>query len=262
VRALLEPAVRTTDRPLRPDQYRLIATHGWWMGSFGTPHGLLLHLTEQSIRQWVPARPERDWLLDREVTGRVRWLTGSADEADAEGFDPAHAVPTGRFRAPHGDFHAGTGAARRPQGSWYAPTAEFLARLPREPDALLARLHVDGPEGRAAAQPFARALGALRTGLVPADVRGALYAALALLPAVTVDPDACDLDGRPRLALVHDDGPTRTELLVDPDDGGFAGECDTLRAPSRLGLPAGTTVLSTAVSSAVVDTLGGLPAPQ
>ena len=64
-------------------------------------------LTEQWIRQWVPARPERDWMLDREVTGRVRWLTGSAREADDEGFDPAAGVPTGRFRAAHGDFYAG-----------------------------------------------------------------------------------------------------------------------------------------------------------
>ena len=104
---MLEPAVRTADCPLGPDQYRYIATRGWWMGSFGTSTGLLLHLTEQWIRQWVPARPERDWLLDREVTGRVRWLTGSAEEADDEGFDPAAGVPTGRFRAPHGDFYAG-----------------------------------------------------------------------------------------------------------------------------------------------------------
>jgi hypothetical protein len=59
---------------------------------------------------------------------------------------------------------------------------------------------------------------------------------------------------------VHDDGPTRTELLVDPADGTFAGECDTLRADSRLGLTAGTVVLRTTVMSRVVDTLGGLPA--
>jgi hypothetical protein len=58
---------------------------------------------------------------------------------------------------------------------------------------------------------------------------------------------------------VHDDGPTRTELLVDPDDGSFAGECDTLRVASRLGLAVGTVVLCTTVVGSVVDTLGGLP---
>ena len=136
---MLEPAVRTADCPLGPDQYRYIATRGWWMGSFGTSTGLLLHLTEQWIRQWVPARPERDWLLDREVTGRVRWLTGSAEEADDEGFDPAAGVPTGRFRAPHGDFYAGLDdlPGRPRPGNWHAPNSAFLDRLPRDPRALL-----------------------------------------------------------------------------------------------------------------------------
>lgn len=254
--------MRSVDRPLRPDQYRYVATRGWWLGSFGTSTGLLLHLTEQWVRQWIPARPERDWLLDRAVTGRVRWLTGSAHEARDEGFDVADAVPTGRYRAAHGDFYAELSAAHAPRrrpGTWHAPTPEFLARLPRDPDALLARLHADGPEGRTASQPFARAVGALRSGLVPADLRGALYTALLALPAVSLKDQVTNLDGNTRLALVHDDGPTRTELLVDPDDGGFAGECDTLRTPSRLGLPAGTVVLCTTVVSAVVDSLGGLP---
>jgi hypothetical protein len=258
---LLEPAVRTADCPLAPDQYRYIATRGWWLGSFGTSDGMLLHLIEQWIRQWVPAQPDRDWLLDREVTGRVRWLTGSAQEADAEGFDVCGAVPTGRYRAAHGDFYAELDdlLPRRHVGTWHAPTAEFLARLPRDPAALLACLRADGPEGRTASQPFARGVGALRSGLVPADLRAALYAALTELPAVTVDVHATDQDGNPRVALVHDAGPTRTELLVDPADGAFAGECDTLRTDSRLGLTAGTVVLCTTVVCRVVDTLGGLP---
>ena len=258
---MLEPAVRTADRPLGPEQYRYVATRGWWLGSFGTSGGMLLHLTEQWVRQWIPARPERDWLLDREVTGRVRWLTGSAPEAEAEGFDLAGAVPTGRYRAAHGDFYAALdeAAPRRRPGSWHTPTAEFLSCLPRDPQALLARLSADGPEGRTASQPFARAVGALRSGLDPADLRAALYTALVALPAVSVEENAADLDGNPRVALVHDDGPTRTELLVDPADGGFAGERDTLRTPSRLGLAAGTVVLCTTVVGAVVDTLGGVP---
>ena len=258
---MLEPAVRTADCPLGPDQYRYIATRGWWMGSFGTSTGLLLHLTEQWIRQWVPARPERDWLLDREVTGRVRWLTGSAEEAVDEGFDPAAGVPTGRFRAPHGDFYAGLDdlPGRPRPGNWHAPTSGFLDRLPRDPRALLSCLRADGPEGRTASQPFARAVGALRSGLVPADLRATLYAALTALPAVEVDGHATDCEGNPRLALVHDDGPTRTELIIDPANGAFAGERDTLRTASRLGLPAGTVVLCTSVTTRVVDTLGGLP---
>ena len=100
---------------------------------------------------------------------------------------------------------------------------------------------------------------AVRSGLVPADLRAALYAALTALPAVEVNGHATDCEGNPRLALVHDDGPTRTELIIDPVNGTFAGERDTLRTASRLGLPAGTVVLCTSVTTRVVDTLGGLP---
>ena len=124
----------------------------------------------------------------------------------------------------------------------------------------LSCLRADGPEGRTASQPFARAVGALRSGLVPADLRATLYAALTTLPAVEVDGHATDCEANPRLALVHDDGPTRTELIIDPVDGAFAGERDTLRTASRLGLAQGTVVLCTAVTTCVVDTLGGLPA--
>ena len=124
-------------------------------------------------------------------------------------------------------------------GNWHAPTPAFLDRLPRDPRALLRCLRADGPEGRTASQPFTRAVGALRSGLVPADLRAALYAALTALPAVDVDEHATDCDGNPRVALVHDDGPTRTELIIDPVNGGFAGERDTLRTASRLGLARG-----------------------
>ena len=61
---------------------------------------------------------------------------------------------------------------------------------------------------------------------------------------------------------MHDDGPTRTELIINPADGTFAGERDTLRTASRLGLAAGTVVLCTSVTTRVVDTLGGVPAAE
>ena len=233
------PAVRTADRPLGPDQYRYIATRGWWMGSFGTSTGLLLHLTEQWIRQWVPARPDRDWMLDREVTGRVRWLTGTAEQADDEGFDPAAGVPTGRFRATHGDFYAGLDdlPAGPRTGTWHTPTTTFLSGLPRDPRALLARLRADGPEGRTASQPFARATGALRSGLVPADLRAR--------PLRRVDRAAGGHPGRGGDGLRGQPAPrARARRRAHPHgadhrsvDGAFAGERDTLRTASGSGSP-------------------------
>lgn len=255
---LLDLTIATTDDPVGPDQYRYVATDAWWLGSTG-PHQ---HLTEHRLRTWVPARPERDWLLDRSLTGRQRWLVGSAEEARADGFELHDVAPVGVFQAPWGEFHRereGTciEPAQRRRGSWQLPTPEFLDRLPRDPAGLRDRLVADHP-GRWAS-PFAGAVDALRTCLVPAELRTVLYRALTGLDGVSAVADPVEHAGRSCLVLVHDAGRTRTELMVALDDGQFAGERDTTRMDSRCGLPVGTLVAETAVRTAVVDELGETP---
>ena len=255
---MLDLVIATSDDPVGPDQYRFVATDAWWLGSFGVHQ----HLSEHRLRTWIPARPERDWMLDRELTGRQRWLTGSAEQAGADGFELHDVAPAGVFRAPYGEFHLERDGwciepTPRRRGSWQSPTPEFLARLPRDPAALLARLQADNP-GRWAS-PFSSAVDALRTCLVPAELRGVLYRALTGLHGVHLEPEPIETGDRACLVLVHDAGRTRTELRIDKADGQFAGERDTLRADSRCGLPAGTLITETAVRTAVVDELGQLP---
>lgn len=271
-------AIAVSDRPVAPGQYRYVETHAWWLGTFG-PHQ---HLTEHRLRQWVPVRPECDWMLERELTGAQRWLTGSAAQAREDGFDLRDVAPVGRFLARHGDFRAaergeqldlhhdelgdvpglepGTSCAppRPPRrGSWQAPTTEFFDRLPHDPATLLALLREDNPGSWFG--PFAAAVTSLRTGLVPAALRSALYRALIGLPAVSVVERATTLDGLECVALVHDAGHTRTELMIDPADGQFAGERDSVRSAPRCDLPVGTVISTTAVTTAVVDALGARP---
>lgn len=258
-------AIEASDRPVRPDQYVFVETHAWWLGTFGQYN----HLSEHRLRQWVPARAEREWLLVREVTGQRNWLTGSADEAAADGYDPHDVGPVGRFVAPFGEFHLTSDGEsddercapppehRNRRGNWQSPTPEFLARLPLDPDALRARLLEENPGSWFG--PFAAAVTALRTCLVPAMLRSTLYRAVAGLPAVTLAERVHNVDDHECIALVHDAGRTRTELMIDPADGQFAGERDTLRMDSRCGLRAGTVISSTAVGTAVVDTLGQHP---
>ena len=258
---MLDLAVAVSDPQVTSGQYRYVETHAWWLGSFG----LHQFLSEQRLRQWVPAHPERDWVLERELTGAHTWLTGSAAAARAAGFNLRELVPTGRFRAKHGEFavHEDTElahcAARRrpPAGNWQSPTVQFFQRLPRDPNALLERLCADNPGSWFT--PFAATVTALRTGLVPAALRGALYRALTGLPGVSVLEHVPNIDGHDCLALVHDAGRTRTELLIDPGSGQFAGERDTLRADSRSGLRAGMVISTTAVRVAVVDHAGARP---
>ncbi|MGQ0572788.1 MAG: hypothetical protein ACT4RN_01145 [Pseudonocardia sp.] len=248
--------VAMSDEAVGPDQYRYVTTRAWWLGTVTEGEEVHAHLAEHVVTRWVPACPERDWLLDHRVTGRVQWLSGDG----VPGFDPADGVAVGRFRAPYGDFHAeqqGRRPGRRAQG-WHAPTPTFLAGLPHDPAELLDRLCLDNPTSRWSG-PFVAAAATLRTCLVPAPLRTAMFRALCLLPAVTVARDVAALDGRCCAALVHDDGPTRTELLVDPVDGQYAGERDTLRRDSPCGLPAGTMIATTSVRTGVVDDLGDGP---
>jgi hypothetical protein len=263
---VIEPAIAVSDRSMAPHQYRFVETHAWWLGTFG-PHQ---HLTEHRLRQWIPAQPDREWVLERELTGAQTWLTGSAEEAREDGFDLHDLAPVGRFRARHGDFGTSpdsdpdldTVMCARPgpprRGSWQSPTPEFIGRLPRDPAALLTRLREDNPGSWFG--PFAAAVTALRTVLVPAELRAAFFRALTALPGVSFTDDALNVDGHECFALVHDAGRTRTELLLDPSDGQFAGERDTLRTDSRAGLRAGTVISTTAVRTAVVESEGELPA--
>jgi hypothetical protein len=252
--------VVTSDEAIGPNQYRFVATHAWRLGTFFAAGQVHAYLVEHVLTQWIPACPERDWVLDHRITGEVRWLSGSERVACEAGFDPCDGVPVGRFRAPFGDFHAeqqGRVPGRRMQ-SWHTPSSEFLAGLPLDPVTLGRRLADDHPPSRYSG-PFTAAAGTLRTCLVPAALRTSLYRALCLLPAVSLETNALDLDGRRCLALVHDDGPTRTELFIDPADGQYAGERDTLRRASRCGLNPGTVINSTAVRTGVVGECGTLP---
>ena len=278
-----DPAIAVSDRPVAPHQYRYVETHAWWLGTLG-PHQ---HLSEHRLRHWVPARTECPWVLERELTGAQTWLTGSAEEAIADGFDLRDIAPVGRFTAPYGEFDTDLGAdlddfddfetvfhgamngvaydspcvpAPRPprRGSWQSPTVGFLQGLPRDADALLALLREDNPGSWFG--PFNAAVTALRTTLVPAELRAAFYRALTALPDVSLDKDAVNVDGHTCLAIVHDAGRTRTELMIDPADGQFAGERDTIRTDSRCGLPAGTVISTTAVRTDVVDHPGTRPA--
>jgi hypothetical protein len=159
----------------------------------------------------------------------------------------------------HGSLHGTLCAPPRPprRGSWQSPTAEFIARLPRDPEALLARLYEDNPGSWFG--PFAAAVTALRTTLVPAELRAVFYRALTGLPDVGIDENAVNVDGKSCIAIVHDAGRTRTELMIDPADGQFAGERDTLRADSSCGLRAGTVISTTAVRTDLVDRPGSVP---
>lgn len=247
--------IHSSDPPVGPGQYRYIAQHLW--GGLYRTTGESWH-SETVIETWVPADPTQEWL---ERTTR----TGQRKHSPRSGVAPTPLAPVRptqtERRAKCGAFHAGethcSGA-----GWWGHPTTAWIAGLPRDPQALLDRLRADAPK------PPGNELGdlnlvrqaaeALRSGLLPADLRAAIYRALALIPDLRITDRAANLDGRVGVAygITHvDEGRNlvmREDIIIDERTGQFIGE----RASYREG---GDWEHTTSMSTAVVDRMGAPP---
>ena len=254
---MIDPAAVASDEPIRPDQYWRVATHAWWMANMGSPSQRYSYLAEVIMNVWVPFDRQRDWLMDRRLTGRRVWIQGSEEQAAEAGFEIIDRWPTGRWRAPYGDFPA-VSAGRQPgprEGSWQRPTPDFLAALPRDPSQLLDQLRADSPDDKPGyTGAFAYATDALRTGLVPADLRAALYRALLILPKAQIT-ERSDTDNGQDLSLSIAGGDRLSEIFVNSANGQFAGERSTFTRDIGE-FTAGTVQTSTVVVTTVVDEIG------
>jgi hypothetical protein len=260
-------ALPAIDESLGPDQYLVVSTHAWTMrshsflhGRSGVPTVRYVLLEELRSDRWVPAEPSRNWVGDQRRTGRRWWLLGSEEEARADGIDLDRQDHGGRVRAPYGDFLAER-ENRRPgprPGSWRAPSSDFLAALPRDPDQLLARLEIDHPRHRFS-HPLTHVADALRTCLFPADLRAALYRGLLQHSEISIDEHIVDLDGRHCVALACDIGARTHELLIDPADGQYAGERETAGNDPLWPVEPGTVIRSSATLTAITDGPDELP---
>ncbi|PSL52177.1 hypothetical protein B0I31_1144 [Saccharothrix carnea] len=251
-------AIGAVDGPVGPGRYRYVATHAWWMGSTTSMDGReFAWLSEHLQETWAPANPEDEWLLRQEITGNVQWVNSTAEEADAAGVRTDSRWPEGEWRAPCGDFFGGSDC--EDPGSWQKPTAQWQAGLPTDPAALYERLRADAPDDRGDAALLTYAADALRSGLIGADLRAALYRALTRLPGLEVTERQANLDGRVGIALGVDDGDRRHDIIIDPETGLFLGERQVVT--DWLGeFDTGTVVSFTSVTTGVVDTIGTQPA--
>jgi len=237
---------------------RYIRYRAWWTGMGHTTVNELLYayVAENLLETWMPPDRSQDWLLRRTLTGRKRWLAGDESRADSP------AWPTGEWRAPYGDFYAADEhrtPSESPPGQWHRPNPAWVAELPRDPTSLLDRLRAAIPVGRRSdARLLRQAARALRSGHLPTDLVVALFQCLAGLPDVTAHESVANLDGQPGTALTAEEGPRTEELIIEPDTGEFLGERTTLTTTVD-GIPAGTVIAFTALSTAWTDALGATP---
>ena len=143
-------------------------------------------------------------------------------------------------------------------GAWQAPTPAFLAALPRDPSALRQRLYDDtAGHGRSTdGEVFVYVADVLRSGLVPADLRGALYRVLATVPGVEITSRTATIGTAKGIAFgwyEATDG-TRQEIIINPANGDLIGERDV--TVTNVGdIPAGTVTGETVVTRTLANTV-------
>ena len=246
----------SSDDLVGPGQYRHIVTHSWSLVQASGLDEPITYLQENQVQIWAPHTWTDQWLMRSEQTGRRKWIQGSEADARKDGLLTG---PTGPevLRARCGDFLRDPGQRECTQaGGWQDPTPDWMAGLPRNPKKLFDRLRRDAPSNsRGDTELLVYAAHALRSGLLPADLRTALYRALALLPDLQIIDRAANLDGRIGLAYGMDDGITRHDIIIDERTGQFIGEREVV-THDGVDLPNGTVLNYTSVTTTVVDHLG------
>jgi hypothetical protein len=251
--------IQTSDPVVGPGQYLKIETKELTGGGAQAADGSDINWQETTDGQiYVPANREGEWVWNRGERVPLESSSEAAKAAaaeirkrDAASKPPAGAaLPVGIWRAAGGAF-----GGNEPTVIIGTPLKDS-GSLPRDPRALLDIIYerTKGAGKSPDAEAFVTIADGLRTGVVPADLRAALYKAAALIPGVTVGDRQATVDGRTGIAIgiPSADGVVRTDIIIDPTSGLVIGEQDVL-LKDYPGSPAGTVSTWTSVKTSVVN---------
>ncbi|HOQ54142.1 MAG TPA: CU044_5270 family protein [Micropruina sp.] len=139
---------------------------------------------------------------------------------------------------------------------WSEPSPSWLAALPRDTTALRERLYTDtrGHGTNPDDEAFVYVADVLRSGVVPADLRSALYSVLKTIPGtVVVDRQVTLEDGRSGVAIGRNDiFGTHNEFVIAPGTGEVIGDRSFMRLTPLVGE---RITLSTGVQRRLVDSV-------
>lgn len=245
-------AIEVSDPTLAPGQFLMVETDAVYSGSTETAAGPSSWLQSQDHVLYVPVDRTDDWVWVR-APGEVVETFGPASDVAYDIVEQT-ASEEELLRAPGGTFYGGESLV----------SADELDSLPRDPHRLLNHIYRatmgagPSPDGEALVYIADR----LRSGVVSAELRAALYEAAALIPGVEIIDEQANLDGRVGVSIGRDEGVNgiRQEIIIDRETGELIGERQVLLRESS-GMPAGTMIGSTAVTTSVVDgaPAGGTP---
>lgn len=249
-------AIHQKDQPIHPGQYRYVSEKISTVGtSGGSGNTVAFAWRERDIEvTWVPYDESGLWTKKMGRTGRpVVIADNHAKPINKEAMNDPNPIvwSTGRC----GDFFSpdkGTNPCGRPFDHKQL-TSAMIKAMPRDPHKLL----TDEYLGKDLMTALQRSTLFLRSGLVPGDLRAAIYRALALVPGIEITDNFANLDGRKGVAFGGAEPGYRTDVIIDPATGQYIGF--RMVDDGTMGLPKGTVHDSSSLVTGVVDKVGEAP---
>ncbi|MGW6571180.1 CU044_5270 family protein [Streptomyces sp. NPDC054945] len=218
-----------------------------------------LYIGSKSANTYVKTSGDKSTLVSEQLHMRHEWH--SPDGTKGWLIEPGKTGPKGLTLAGPDE----KGNPRTPYLN--APTYDYLATLPTDPDVLLRRIYEEtegmgnGPDQEA----FTTIGDLLRSSYPPAELTAALYKAAAKIPGVVTVDEAVDAAGRSGIAVARLDEHSgqREEWIFDRQTLTFLGE-RSVQVQGEAGdqglIKPGTVVYTSAIMTrTVVDRIKEIP---
>ncbi|ALE04770.1 hypothetical protein AL755_03525 (plasmid) [Arthrobacter sp. ERGS1:01] len=250
-----ELAIKTSDPALLPGQYLKIESTNLWLtqtaqavaaGDKDVSGEPLSWLDTEKMSMYVPANRDHEWIWDR--SGRIP-TTFFSEQAKEFALQQAKSMgdTSEHLKAANGAFYGSPSSF---------PSEKELAGYSRNPWMLLNGIYLKtlGAGQSIDGEALVWIADLLCTGLVPADLRAALYKAAAMIPGVTVTQDQATLDGQRGVSIGRAEKASniRQDIIIDPATGQLIGERQITLVPLGT-IPAGATIGWTTIRTTVVD---------
>lgn len=244
-----ELVITTADPVVGPGQYLKVESTNLWLFSYdvqGTPTEFVQWMDTEKMSLYVPADRDQEWVWDR--SGRIpTTFFGEKSKEVALQYAKENGDTSEHLRAKNGEFYGSPGSY---------PTGKELTAYPRDPRMLLNSIYLKtmGAGQSVDGEALVYIADLLRTGLVPADLRAALYKAAAMIPGVVVTDSQATLDGQVGISIgrVETESKMRQDIIIDPETGQLIGERQVTVEPMGT-IPAGTPTTWTTIRTTVVD---------
>jgi hypothetical protein len=242
--ALSQAASKTGDVVLQPGQFLYVRDNTMTSASGDGDTIRWLYTTDDLYETWVPADQGQLWEHKRSSSGVKKFLKGSA--ADVPDI-PIEVL--GDWKARNGAFFGEPNPA-----TFATPSPAYLAALPRDPKQLYVKLRAEAA-GDQGVELLRHIQSGLDTGLIPADLRKAVFQALAYLPDLKIVGHDVDLAGRQGEAFGIEHDSQLEEVVIDTATGQYLGSRTVLTADWQ-GIKAGTVLSSSTLTTKVVTAMG------